>query len=61
MDNEFNGTVRIVDLQGRTVFENEIHEKETNILLPNLSSGIYFISIADINAKFNQTKKLIIN
>ncbi|RLD52084.1 MAG: hypothetical protein DRJ05_17770 [Bacteroidetes bacterium] len=53
------GTLKMVDITGKTVLTNEIHSIEQSIQFNNIDKGIYFIEILIPHTE-RQTKKIII-
>lgn len=60
LDEEQATNIRVVDLMGRTVVEQEdLQSGETVIISEGLSNGVYFVQWSDTNGKLLQTKKVI--
>ena len=58
--NSENINYQLFDLNGRSIQNNKILEKETQISLQNLSNAIYFLTVSD-NTKSLKTFKIIKN
>lgn len=56
--NSENITYQLFDLNGRSIQNNKILQKETQISLENLSNAIYFLTVSD-NNKSLKTFKII--
>ena len=58
--NSENINYQLFDLNGRSIQNNKILQKETQISLENLSNAIYFLTVSD-NNKLLKTFKIIKN
>ncbi len=58
-DKEFDGTIQLLDLSGRSMFNQQFHGMNYSFYQEQLSSGIYFLMMKDAEGIILDQKKLI--
>lgn len=59
LNNDINGTIAIVDLSGKVVYNAVINGLENTISVSNLNKGMYFVQVTDENGN-NSGEKLMV-